>query len=159
MRKIYLIRHGKPDFPAGSSMCLGRTELPLGAVGRMQAALLGAELSGEVEAVYSSPLSRAVQTAQALRRPITVIDGLAEQDAGEWDGLTFDEIRVRYPELYARRAVERYLPMPGAEPGRRSARALQAGAGRSRFAWRRCARSRIPRERHTPVPGSALAQA
>ena len=49
-------------------MCLGRTELPLGAVGRMQAALLGAELSGEVEAVYSSPLSRAVQTAQALRR-------------------------------------------------------------------------------------------
>lgn len=116
MRKIYLIRHGKPDFPAGSSMCLGRTELPLGAVGRMQAVLLGAELSGEVEAVYSSPLSRAVQTAQALRRPITVIDGLAEQDAGEWDGLTFDEIRVRYPELYARRAVERYLPMPGAEP-------------------------------------------
>ena len=97
-------------------MCLGRTELPLGAVGRMQAALLGAELTGEVEAVYSSPLSRAVQTAQALRRPITVIDGLAEQDAGEWDGLTFDEIRVRYPELYARRAVERYLPMPGAEP-------------------------------------------
>ena len=44
MRKIYLIRHGKPNFPAGSSMCLGRTELPLGAVGRMQAALLGAEL-------------------------------------------------------------------------------------------------------------------
>lgn len=97
-------------------MCLGRTELPLGAVGRMQAVLLGAELSGMVEAVYSSPLSRAVQTAQALRRPITVIDGLSEQDAGEWDGLTFDEIRARYPELYARRAVERYLPMPGAEP-------------------------------------------
>lgn len=128
MRKAYLIRHGKPDFPNGARMCLGRTELPLGAVGRMQAALLGRELGGEVDAMYSSPLSRAVQTAQALGRPVTVIDGLAEQYAGEWDGLTFDEIRARYPELYARRATERYLPLPGSEPDgealRRFTRAL-----------------------------------
>ena len=66
--------------------------------------------------MYSSPLSRAVQTAQALRRPVTLIDNLAEQYAGEWDGLTFDEIQARYPELYARRAGDRYLPLPGSEP-------------------------------------------
>ena len=116
MRKTYLIRHGKPDFPAGMRMCLGRTELPLGVVGRMQAALLGRELACKVDSVYSSPLSRAVQTAQALRRPVTLIDNLAEQYAGEWDGLTFDEIQARYPELYARRAGDRYLPLPGSEP-------------------------------------------
>ena len=97
-------------------MCLGRTELPLGVVGRMQAALLGRELACKVDSVYSSPLSRAVQTAQALRWPVTLIDNLAEQYAGEWDGLTFDEIQARYPELYARRAGDRYLPLPGSEP-------------------------------------------
>ena len=44
MREIYLIRHGMPDFPGGARMCLGRTDLPLGLRGRLQAALLGAEL-------------------------------------------------------------------------------------------------------------------
>ena len=116
MRKAYLIRHGRPDFPNGVRMCLGRTELPLGPVGRMQAALLGAELAGAVDAVYSSPLSRAVQTARALGRPVTVTGSLAEQYAGDWDGLAFDEIRARWPELYARRASEPYLPLPGSEP-------------------------------------------
>lgn len=116
MRKAYLIRHGKPDFPGGKRMCLGRTELPLGAVGRMQAVLLRRELASEADAVFSSPLSRAVQTAEALCRQVTVMDGLAEQYAGEWDGLTFDEIRERYQELYVLRANERYLPPPGSEP-------------------------------------------
>lgn len=116
MRKTYLIRHGRPDFPGGVRVCLGRSELPLGPVGRMQAFLLACELGGRVGEVYSSPLSRAVQTAGAFSLPVTVIDGLAEQYAGEWDGLTFTEIRTRYPELYARRAAERYLPLPGSEP-------------------------------------------
>ena len=116
MPSIYLIRHGKPDFPGGARMCLGRTDLPLGALGRLQAAMLGFELRDKVEAVYSSPLSRAVQTAAPLGSGSEVLDGLTEQYAGEWDGLTFDEIRARWPELYARRGIEKYLPMPGAEP-------------------------------------------
>ena len=44
MRRVYLIRHGHPDFPLGAHMCLGRTDTPLGPLGRMQAALLGEEL-------------------------------------------------------------------------------------------------------------------
>ena len=99
MPSIYLIRHGKPDFPGGARMCLGRTNLPLGALGRLQAAMLGFELRGAAEAVYSSPLSRAVQTAAPLGSELEVLDGLTEQYAGEWDGLTFDEIRARWPEL------------------------------------------------------------
>lgn len=35
--------------------------------------------------------------------------------AGEWDGLTFDEIRLKYPDLYAARANDLTLPLPGAE--------------------------------------------
>ena len=43
------------------------------------------------------------------------MDDLREMYAGEWDGLTFDEIRQRYPELYAARANDLTLPLPGAE--------------------------------------------
>lgn len=115
MRKIYMIRHGKPDFPGGKHMCLGRTDIPLGEVGRMQAELLAVDISSKVSHVYSSPLKRAVQTAEPLGLPILTIPSLAEQYAGEWDGLTFDEIRARYPELYALRATER-IALPGSEP-------------------------------------------
>ena len=68
-----------------------------------------------VTAVFSSPLTRAVQTARAIGMPVTVLDGLREMYAGEWDGLTFDEIRQRYPELYAARASDFTIPLPGAE--------------------------------------------
>ena len=61
------------------------------------------------------PLQRAVQTAQAIGQKVTVIQGLREIYAGEWDGLTFEEIRERYPRLYAARADNLTIPIPGAE--------------------------------------------
>ena len=42
--------------------------------------------------------------------------GLRELDYGQWDGLTFTEIRQRFPELYAARAQDKSLLPPGAEP-------------------------------------------
>ena len=65
MREIYLIRHGMPDFPGGARMCLGRTDLPLGLRGRLQAALLGAEL-GEAGECFCSGLIRSRQTAELM---------------------------------------------------------------------------------------------
>lgn len=118
MKNVYLIRHALPDFPGGVRMCLGSTDLPLGQAGLAQAEAMAAELPG-VCAVFSSPLIRAVQTARALGLPVTVLEGLRELDAGEWDGLTFDQIRSRYPELYAARGQDRTLPLPGAEDNAR----------------------------------------
>lgn len=115
MGKIYLIRHGQPDFPDGKKMCLGKTDLPLGKLGKLQAALLIPFFEGKQITVFSSPLTRARQTAAILGRPVTILPGLAELDMGQWDGLTFDEIRVRFPELYAARATDRTLPFPDAE--------------------------------------------
>ena len=114
MKKIYLIRHGLPDFPGGKRMCLGITDIPMGEAGLAQSARMAEKLP-EVTAVFSSPLIRAVQTAEAIGLPVTVLEGLREMDAGEWDGLTFDEIRTRYPELYAARGANHNLPLPGAE--------------------------------------------
>ena len=114
MKKVYLIRHGLPDFPGGKRMCIGTTDIPMGEAGLAQAAQMAKKLPA-VTAVFSSPLTRAVQTAQAIGLPVTVLPGLREMHAGEWDGLTFDEIRQRYPELYAARASDLTIPLPGAE--------------------------------------------
>ena len=103
MRKVYLVRHGHPDIPLGARWCLGLTDTPLGTVGRMQAALLPFMPELLKKPVYSSWLSRAVETARPLCREPRIRDGLQEQDLGEWDGLPFTEIMVRWPELYEAR--------------------------------------------------------
>ena len=115
MRRIYLIRHAHPDFPLGRHMCLGVTDTPLGPLGRMQVCLLGEALRDCCDAVFTSPLTRCRETAEAFDRKAAVIETLAEQNMGVWDGLDFDEIRQRWPELYARRATEHLLVPPGAE--------------------------------------------
>ena len=91
MRDIYLIRHGMPDFPGGARMCLGRTDLPLGLRGRLQAALLGAEFAPRgITECFCSALSRSRQTAELMgfASPV-IVPGLEEMDAGDWDGLSF----------------------------------------------------------------------
>ena len=114
MKKVYLIRHGLPDFPGDKGMCIGTTDIPMGEKGLAQAAEMAKKLP-PVTAVFSSPLTRAVQTAQAIELPMTILPDLREMYAGEWDGLTFEQIRQRYPELYAARAQDLKLPLPGAE--------------------------------------------
>lgn len=115
MRTLYLIRHGKPDFPEGKRMCLGLTDLPLCQEGFLQAQQAARILVGKRITVFSSPLIRARQTAAALKRPVILLDDLRELDAGAWDGLSFDEIKVKFPELYARRAEDKTIPLPGGE--------------------------------------------
>ena len=114
MKNLYLIRHGLPDFPGGKRLCLGTTDIPLGAAGLAQAKAMAAALPA-VSAVYSSPLRRARQTAEAIGLPITVVDDLRELHAGEWDGLDFDRIRTQFPDLYAARGMDKTLPLPGGE--------------------------------------------
>lgn len=123
MKRVYLIRHGLPDFSGGERMCLGSTDLPLAPEGLAQAERMAAALP-PVTAVFSSPLTRAVQTARTICPEITLVEGLRELDYGEWEGLTFPQIRQRYPELYAARAADLTLQPPGAEPN---------GAGLARF--------------------------
>ncbi|MBQ9250698.1 MAG: histidine phosphatase family protein [Oscillospiraceae bacterium] len=116
MRTIYLIRHGHPDFPLNAHVCLGRTDTPLGPLGRMQAYLLGESLrDAGLTTIFTSPLTRCRETAAPLGPEPILVNALAEQDMGPWDGLNFTEIRERWPELYARRGEEPLLVPPGAE--------------------------------------------
>ena len=135
MKKVYLIRHGLPDFPGGKRMCLGTTDLPLCAEGLAQAENMAARLPPVTE-VFSSPLTRAVETARAIGLPVTVLPELREMYAGRWDGLTFQEIRLRYPELYAARGSDPSLPLPDAEDEQsalaRFRSGMDAAAGQAR---------------------------
>ena len=115
MKRVYLIRHAVPDFPLGQRLCLGRTDIPLGKAGLAQAAEMAAVLP-PVSAVFSSPLTRGIQTARMIDGNVVILDGLREQDYGQWDGLTFSEIRRRFPALYAARTHDRSQLPPGSEP-------------------------------------------
>jgi len=116
-RRIFLIRHAMPDIPLGERWCVGgRSDFPLGRLGRIQASRLPfvKELDG-VQAVYASPLVRAIETARPLCEAPRIMPGLEEQDMGVWDGLSFREIMARYPELYAARERDPSLLPDGAE--------------------------------------------
>ena len=117
MRKIYLIRHAMPDIPIGERWCIGgQTDIPLGKLGCLQAALLPfvPELDG-VETVFCSTLIRARETARPLCPEPVPVPGLEEQRMGAWDGLAFTEIMRRFPELYAARELDSTLLPDGAE--------------------------------------------
>lgn len=117
-RSVYLIRHAMPDIPLGERWCVGGlTDLPLSHIGRLQAALLPfvPELQG-VTAVFCSTQRRAIETARPLCAAPRVIEGLHEQVMGVWDGLSFVEIKERFPLLYLAREEDPALLPEGAEP-------------------------------------------
>ena len=104
MRTIYLIRHGEVDFPNGERFCLSRINLHLSPGGRMQGVLLKQWFAEkELSGVFHSGLHRTQETAAFLNEKTTVIEGLQEIGVGQWEGLSFKEIREQYPEIYERR--------------------------------------------------------
>lgn len=101
---FYLIRHAEPEFGGEKRICLGRKlDVPLSETGRKQASLLGEQFCNRhLDAVYTSPLIRAKQTADALPQncPHYVAQELTEVDSGEWDGMRFADIYAHYPSFF-----------------------------------------------------------
>ena len=119
MTRVWLIRHGEPAETA-RQRCYGSLDVGLSEAGRAQMRRVAEYLRGEqFSAVYASPRSRAMESAQILtaeRCPVEITPALREIDFGEFEGLTYDEIARRYPELY-RRWMERptEVQFPGGE--------------------------------------------
>lgn len=116
MRSIYLIRHGHPDFPIGSRICLGQTDTPLGPLGQLQGVLLKRAFATiPLTGVYTSPLRRAYDTACFISEAPIINADLTERATGLWDGLSFDDIARRWPKEYAQRGDNPELTMPEGE--------------------------------------------
>ena len=106
MTTILLARHGETDWNREYRF-QGHADPPLNETGRRQAAELAAALAREqLAAVYSSPLRRALETAEILAaphglEPVTV-EALQEVDVGSWQGLTRTELGELAPDQLAR---------------------------------------------------------
>ena len=92
MTTLLLVRHGETDWNAEGRL-QGHTDRPLSDFGRSQARRLAAELEHEgIDAVYSSDLARARETAEIvgerLGLPVVLDPDLREKDWGNWEGLT-----------------------------------------------------------------------
>ena len=81
---LYLVRHGRTEANA-AGLLLGRTDMALDALGESQAAAVGSAI-GPVDRVVSSPLRRAVQTAEAFDSPVVVDNRWIELDFGSLEG-------------------------------------------------------------------------
>lgn len=102
--RVLLVRHGQSEWNL-SGRWQGQADPPLTDVGRAQARAAARAL-GQVEAIWSSDLQRAAETAAIIAAelgvgPVVVDADLRERDVGDWAGLTRDEINERYPGYLA----------------------------------------------------------
>jgi probable phosphoglycerate mutase len=104
--RLCIVRHGETAWNAEHRV-QGQLDVPLNAIGRAQAQAAANVLKREAfDAVYSSDLSRARQTAQpaasSFSMEILLEKDLRERHYGIFERLTYAEVKVRYPEDYAR---------------------------------------------------------
>lgn len=99
---VIMVRHGQTEWNRFERF-RGRADIPLNEVGLAQADATGRRIAAmwQPQAVYSSPLSRAVKTAEIIASycglPVCTHPGLIDIDYGQWQGLTHDEVKVRWP--------------------------------------------------------------
>lgn len=100
--RLILIRHGETDWNA-QKRYMGSTDIDLNERGHDQARALKQRLYGQpIDAVYSSDAKRAVNFARHVFEglPIEATPELREMGFGVFEGMRYDEITERYPELY-----------------------------------------------------------
>jgi alpha-ribazole phosphatase len=100
---LWLIRHGEPAGVRGR--CYGKLDVGLSAAGKAQMERAADCLKAErIDAIYSSPRVRTSESARIVASlhdcACQADEGLCEIDFGDFEGLAYDEIAVRYPELY-----------------------------------------------------------
>jgi broad specificity phosphatase PhoE len=104
MTEIILARHGETEWNV-EEVFRGRIDIELNETGVRQAELLAEYLSGvNIDAIYSSPLRRALNTAEVItsyhKLEVKIAPGLIDCNFGKWQGLHLQEVKDRYKELY-----------------------------------------------------------
>ncbi|MGF7239349.1 MAG: bifunctional RNase H/acid phosphatase [Frankia sp.] len=110
-----LLRHGQTAMSREKRFS-GVIDAPLTATGHAQAGAAATRLrDAHFDAVYSSPLKRARQTAEAVGREYVIEDDLRETDFGAWEGLTFGEVRERDTDRLDAWLADQSVAPPGGE--------------------------------------------
>ena len=105
MAEIILVRHGETQWNV-EEIFRGRIDVELNDTGLKQAELLAEYLSSvKIDAIYSSPLRRALKTAEIIasyhKLDVGIAPGLIDFNYGKWQGLSHQEVRDKHKELYA----------------------------------------------------------
>ena len=120
MTQIYLVRHGQTQWNK-EQIFRGTRDVPLNESGREEARLAAEGLKDKpIDAVYTSPLARARETAEAIARvhglAVRPVEGLKDICFGEWEGEALQEVQRRYTDLYRRWIEEPHtVTFPGGE--------------------------------------------
>ena len=112
MQRIYLVRHGQTEWNAMQRF-QGQRDSDLSGLGRQQAEQSGRLLAGlGIQALFSSPLERARQTAEIVNRhlelPLVIDDRIKEWDCGDWSGHLREEVLGRWPREWAARQADMF---------------------------------------------------
>lgn len=104
MSRIILIRHGQTEWNREERF-RGRVDIDLDEVGFRQAKAAAEWVaSWEVAAIYSSPLKRAMATAEAIAArlglPVEMLEGLNDMHFGVWQGMPITEAEEKYPQMF-----------------------------------------------------------
>ncbi len=125
IQTMILVRHGETDWNREERF-QGQLDIKLNEAGRSQAEMLKRELAKfDFDAVYSSPLRRALETAQIIARdiPVRCDPRLTEIHHGSWQGKTKRDIAEQWPDEWNRSNTEPQLFTP---PGGESAADVRA---------------------------------
>jgi broad specificity phosphatase PhoE len=119
LKTILLARHGTTTFNETDHL-QGLIDNPLNPRGRAEAARLAVRLKGTaLDAIFSSPLQRAVETAAIVNGfhdlPVTLVPEFSEINLGEWEGLQYGKVRAQFPEIHQRWISDPDFPIPGGE--------------------------------------------
>lgn len=106
MTRFILIRHGQTRWNRAEKY-RGRAHLALNKIGRKQAEAIALSIKGlPIAAIYTSPLKRAVETANTMSKhtgvPVQILGGLIDIDYGGWQGISPEEAVKRDSELYTK---------------------------------------------------------
>lgn len=119
IEQLILVRHGQTVHNV-AGIAQGWNDSELSELGRRQVERLASRIVRlDPTAIFSSPLGRAMATAEAIAAAtgleIVTIDDLREMSYGGWEGKSFLEVRAEQEELYQRWIAEEDAPCPGGE--------------------------------------------
>ena len=103
LEEVHFLRHGETDMNR-QLRCQGRIDIPLNEEGERQAAAAAESFKDiQLHSVYSSPLTRAVQSAEAVAKvagiEVGILEWLSEIDHGAVEGMNREEADAKYPGL------------------------------------------------------------
>ncbi len=104
MTKVMLVRHGETDWNR-KEIFRGRIDVELNDNGREQAKALAEAVSAfHIDAAYSSPLSRSLETANSIAEArdldVKIAHGFTDLHYGQWQGMEHEAVKEEFPELY-----------------------------------------------------------